>query len=108
MFPANMYVVRRAHDDDAGALQRLAALDGRAPLSGDILVAQKDGVIAAAISLDDGRTLTDEVHRTPEAVALLRLRADAMRAMERTPSLPLRLRAAVRVPKVAKLGTAAA
>jgi hypothetical protein len=101
-----MYVTRRSTESDADALRRLAELDRRTPLSGDILIAEKDGDIAAAISLDDGRSVADHVHRIPDAQAVLRIRAHALRAFERTPSLRRRLLAAVRVPRVAPAAAA--
>jgi hypothetical protein len=100
MFPANTYVIRRANDRDDAAMRRLAAIDRRGPLSGDVLVAEKDGDLAAAISLDHGDSLSDRVQRIPDAEALLRVRAGALRAAERTPSLPRRLLAGVRVPRL--------
>lgn len=100
MFPANMYVIRRATERDADALRRLAAVEGRVPLSGDVLIAEKNGDIVAAMSLEDGRSVTDHVHRILDATALLRIRAHAVRALEDMPSLPRRLRAAVRAPRL--------
>jgi hypothetical protein len=101
LFAANMYVIRRSNESDADALRRLADVGGHTPLSGDVLVAEKDGKIAAAISLSDGRSVADGVRRIPDAVTLLRLRAGTLRAIERTPSLSRRLLAAIRVRPVA-------
>ena len=39
MQPANRYVIRKATDDDDGALRRLAELDGQRPLAGPTLIA---------------------------------------------------------------------
>jgi hypothetical protein len=54
---------------------RLAALDSALPLRGPALVADRDGRLLAALSLDDGRAVADPFERTAEAVELLRLRA---------------------------------
>jgi hypothetical protein len=101
MFPANMYVIRPATDLDADALHRLAELDGRTPLEGEVLVAQKDRVIQAALSLDDRRSVANPFHPTADPVTLLRMRADALRAVQRTPSLARRLLTAVATPRSA-------
>jgi hypothetical protein len=56
-------------------LARLAALDSAPPLRGQALVADRNGRLLAAVSLDDGRAVADPFERTAEAVELLRLRA---------------------------------
>jgi hypothetical protein len=70
-------VIRRASSDDAAALERLASLDSRRPLTGDVMLAERDGRILAALSLDDGRVAADPFAPTAELVALLRVRASA-------------------------------
>jgi hypothetical protein len=70
--------IRRAGPHDAPALCRLAALDSAAPLRGEILVAEVDGVALAALSLADGSAVADPFARTAELVALLRLRRAQM------------------------------
>ena len=97
MFPGNMHVIRPATDADADALRRLAQLDSQSPLAGDVLVAERDGEIVAAISREHGRAIADPFRPTSVAVVQLRLRADALRAVQRTPSLARRIRAAVRI-----------
>jgi hypothetical protein len=81
-------LIRPAYPDDAATLLRLAALDSRRPLTGRVFVAERDGRILAAISLDDGRTAADPFASTADLVALLRLRAaDAARSGRRRVSL---------------------
>jgi hypothetical protein len=92
MFAANTYVVRHVPGAD-----RLAALDSQRPLTGPALVGEIDGRPAAAISLEDGRVVADPFQHTGQLVALLRMRARALNAAEREPSVRKRLRAAVRV-----------
>jgi hypothetical protein len=66
--------IRRAHELDDRALTRLAALDSARALSGDVLVAEQDGALRAAVALADGRIIADPFHPTGELVDLLRLR----------------------------------
>jgi len=55
-------------------LERLAQLSDRRLRDGDWLVADLDGVPAAAVSLDDGTTLSDPFKPTSQLVSLLELR----------------------------------
>jgi hypothetical protein len=87
MFAANAYVIRHV----IGA-ERLAELDSQRPLTGPALVGEIDGRPAAAISLTDGRVVADPFQQTAALVAHLRLRARALHAHERTPSVRQRLR----------------
>ena len=95
MLPANTYVIRRATDDDERALRALAQLDSQRPLSEPALIGEIDGCPAAAISLVDGRVIADPFQFTVQLRQVLRIRAAAMHAHSRTPSLPERLRAAI-------------
>ena len=88
MFAANTYVIRQATERDEAVLRRLGQ---------HALVGELDGQPAAAVSLTDGRTIADPFRPTARLLASLRVRAGAMRAAERTPSLRKRLRAGVRV-----------
>jgi hypothetical protein len=97
MFPANAYVIRRTTDDDAYALSQLSQLDGQRPLGGQVLIGEIDGRAAAAISLIDHRVVADPFEPTAQLSALLRMRAKAMHAYARTPSLRERMLAGVRV-----------
>jgi hypothetical protein len=97
MYPANAYTIRFAAGDDAAALRRLAELDSRPALAGHVLIAEDDGVPVAALSLDDGRTVADPFHHTRLPLILLRIRAGAVIAHRRTPSLRERILAATRV-----------
>ena len=84
--------IRRARPEDAGTLERLAALDGRgdafarvaASWAGDpeltVLLAEADGAPAAAVVVSTGTTLADPFARSGELVRLLKLRADQLRA----------------------------
>ena len=99
MFPSNSHVIRPATRDDAMALRQLAAVSGASALAGRILVAEIDGVVAAALSRDEKRTIADPALVSAHLTAMLRLRADGLAAVERQPSLAERIREAVLGPR---------
>jgi hypothetical protein len=68
-------VIRPAYPDDHATLVRLAALDSRRPLTGRVVVAERDAMILAALSPADGRAIADPFAPTADLVALLRLHA---------------------------------
>jgi len=73
--------IRRPFADEAYAVRRLAYLDSRRPLRGDVLVAFVDAEPLAAMSLADGSVVADPFRHTSEVVELLRLRrAGGLRA----------------------------
>lgn len=74
--------VRLADERDAAALEHLARLDSALPLSGDVLVAELDGTLAAALALSSGRVIADPFRPTAGVVRVLHARAggDARRA----------------------------
>jgi hypothetical protein len=77
-------VIRPASPDDASTLERLARLDSRRPLDGNVLVAERDGRLVAALATSDGRTVADPFSPTADLVALLRLHAaDTARGLGR-------------------------
>jgi hypothetical protein len=68
--------IRRATEADSAALHRLAALDSASPPTGsDMLVAEVDGELWAALDLEDGRAIADPFRPSGELVGLLRFRA---------------------------------
>src|SRR6476659_9184863 len=67
--------IRRARPADATALLHLAALDEAEPLAGEVLVAEVDGELWAALDLTDGRRISDPFRAAAEARAMLELRA---------------------------------
>jgi hypothetical protein len=94
MFAPTAYRIHFATGEDADTLTRLAEHGSQQPLVGRVLIGQLNGTPAAALSLDDGRVITDPSRHTDELVANLRSQAGAVRAFEATPSLRDRLRAA--------------
>lgn len=99
MLSATSHIVRPATAHDAKALRKLAAVSGARPLMGRVLVAEVRGVVAAAISRDDRRTLADAALAPAYLTAVLRLHAGALAAVARQPSLAERMREAVLGPR---------
>jgi len=66
-------VIRAARGSDGEALENLARMDSQRPLDGDVLLAEQDGTIVAAIAGD--RTVADPFRPTADVVALLRVHA---------------------------------
>lgn len=65
--------IRQATTADAFALRRLAALDDRAALHGEVLVAEQAGEIRAALSVDNGRAVANPFAPTAKLVDMLRV-----------------------------------
>ena len=101
MLPADTYVMRLATERDADDLRRLAALDSARPLTGAVLIGEIDGVLAAARSLETGRTIADPFRPTGRLSQYLRVRAAGLEAVRREPLLSKRMLAAVRSPALA-------
>jgi len=85
--------IRRSGSADGVALKLLAMLDSGRPLAGPTLVAESNGLILAAIALEDGRVVADPFFPTADLVALLRARAERLD----TPRAPRRRRLARRL-----------
>jgi hypothetical protein len=84
-------VIRVATRFDDAELHRLAALDSARPLGGTVIVAQSDGRIDAALSIDEGRAVADPFRPTAHLLASMRVRARGLQAVEHMPSLRERL-----------------
>jgi hypothetical protein len=77
-------VIRPAYPDDAATLERLARIDSQRPLSGPVLVAERNGRVLAALSTRDGKTVADPFSPTADLVSLLRVHAaDTARSLGR-------------------------
>ena len=98
MFPADAFIIRHATEADAAALRRLAALDSARPLTGRVLIGELEGQPAAALSLKTGAAIADPFQRTDALRAYLRMRASAVEAVDREPSLRERMLDALRHP----------
>ncbi len=77
--------IRRARVDgsDGVALAVLAERDSGEMPGGDVLVAEVEGTVLAAISIDDGNMLADPFSRTRELRNLLELRRAQLRRRTR-------------------------
>jgi hypothetical protein len=73
-------VIRAARGSDGPALRRLADLDSRDHVpAGDLLVAEADHEVVAALSVDTGERIADPFRRTADVVDLLAYRARRLR-----------------------------
>ena len=70
-------VIRAARGSDGGALDELARVDSQRPLAGEVLLAEQDGVVVAALAGE--RVIADPFRPTADVVALLRLHAGRSR-----------------------------
>jgi hypothetical protein len=100
MYPATIYKIRLAGDQDEADLRRLAQLDSTDPLEHPILIGEIAGRPAAAIDLDSGRTVADPFQPTANLLAHLRMRAGALDAYAQRPNVADRIRAAMRRTRV--------
>jgi hypothetical protein len=73
-------LIRAARGSDGPALRRLAALDSRPVPAGDLIVAERDDEMVAALSLDTGAGVADPFRRTADVVDLLAFRARRLKA----------------------------
>jgi hypothetical protein len=85
-------VMRAARGSDGIALARLAALDSKPAPRGEVLIAEVDGALHAALQLDGGVMLADPFKPTADLVALLELRAGDARRRRARRGLAERLR----------------
>jgi hypothetical protein len=75
--------IRAADDTDMPALQRLARLDSSRLPDGSLVLAEDEGRIVAAMSMDDGTTIADPFRATSAIVAMLRVRGEQLRPRPR-------------------------
>jgi hypothetical protein len=74
--------IRRAREDDALALSRLAQLDGARLPEGELLVAEAGGEVRAALRIADSAYVADPFYASKELVGLLDVRAKRLRRDE--------------------------
>jgi hypothetical protein len=67
--------IRRATDGDASAVERLAQLEGERTPARDLLLAEVDGELWAAVEPETGAVVADPFRPSGEVAELLRLRA---------------------------------
>jgi hypothetical protein len=76
-------VIRVATPADRDELRRLAQLDSAQALGGSVLVAQSDGQIRAAYSVDEDRAIADPFLPTAGLVELLKARSALLHGARR-------------------------
>jgi hypothetical protein len=84
-------LIRAARGSDGSDLVRLAALDSSKVPAGDVLVAETDGRVIAAIDSQSGAAIADPFQPTADVVALLELRAQRLNGRSGRRSLGARL-----------------
>ena len=72
-------LIRAARGSDGEALDRLAQLDSAHVPAGDLLVAESDGSVVAALAPETGAAIADPFRPTADVLALLRLRGERLR-----------------------------
>lgn len=86
-----------ATDRDATEVRRLAALDSAPVPRGRVLLGVVDGMVHAAIDIDNGAVIADPFRLTADLVALLKMRASRIRGEEEPATdVPTRLFGALR------------
>jgi hypothetical protein len=89
---AERLVLRRSSAEDAPALARLARLDSAPRPRGEMLVAEVEERIVAAVPFDGGRAIADPFVPTADIVELLQARAELLApSRRRAPRSRLRL-----------------
>jgi hypothetical protein len=76
---ADTLVIRQSSPDDSGRLHRLAMLDSAPEPHGPMLVAEREGILVAALPLGGGRAIADPFEPTNGIVGLLELRRTQLR-----------------------------
>jgi hypothetical protein len=92
MYSANAYVIRDVRVDDVPELVRLGWATSEEWPSGQILVGEIHGVVAAALAIEENRAVTAAVTAAPYLLAHMRARAAGIEAYKRTPSVADRIR----------------
>jgi hypothetical protein len=92
MFSATAYVIRDIRVDDVPELVRLGWATEELWPSGHVLVGEAHGVVAAALAIDENRTVTADVAAAPHLLAFMRARAAGIKAYRRTPAVADRIR----------------
>ena len=74
--------IRRATASDEFAVRRLSGLDSAFPPTGDLLLAEMDDELWAALSIDTGHAVADPFRPSGDLVELLRFHAERLHAEE--------------------------
>jgi hypothetical protein len=96
MYSATAYVIRDVRVDDVPELVRLGWATQEDWPVGRILVGELRGVVAAALAIDENRSVTASVAGAPYVLAHMRARAAGIKAHRQTPSVAERIRERMR------------
>ena len=96
MFSATTFKIRDARVEDVPELVRLGWATEEDWPSGQILVGEIHGVVAAALAIEERRAVTATVPSAPYLLAHMRARAAGIEAYKRTPSVADRIRERMR------------
>jgi hypothetical protein len=92
VFSATAHVIRDVRVDDVPELVRLGWATQEDWPTGQILVGEIHGVVAAALAIDENRAVTASMAGAPNVLAHMRARAAGILAHRRTPSVADRIR----------------
>jgi hypothetical protein len=92
MFAANAYVIRDVRVADGPELVRLGWDTEEGWPTGHILVGEINGVVAAALAIDEQRAVLGSLRGAPYLLAQMRARASGIRAHRRATSVADRIR----------------
>jgi hypothetical protein len=92
MFSATAYVIRDVRVEDVPELVRLGWSTSEDWPTGQIIVGEIHGVVAAAFAIDENRAVTASVERAPILLAHMRARAAGIVAYRETPAVADRIR----------------
>jgi hypothetical protein len=81
-YRARLTIRRLDREGDRAAIDRVAGRDSADVPEGELLGAELDGELVAAMPMDGGRVVADPFAPTAEAVVLLRRRGEQIRAAE--------------------------
>jgi len=92
MFSATAFVIRDIRVDDVPELVRLGWATSEDWPTGQILVGEIHGVVAAALAIEENRAIAAELAAAPRLLAHMRARAAGIQAYKRTPAVADRIR----------------
>jgi len=96
MHSATAYVIRDIRQDDVPELVRLGWATEKDWPSGQILVGEIRGVVAAALAIAENRSVLAAMSGAPSLLAHMRARAAGIQAHRQTPSVAERVRERMR------------
>jgi hypothetical protein len=96
MFSATAYKIRDARVEDVPELVRLGWATAEDWPTGQILVGELHGVVAAALAVEENRAVSAQMPGAPRVLAHIRARAAGIEAYKRTPSVSDRIRERMR------------